>query len=32
MFAVMMIQTMTPATRQKYWTLMRDLVYQSLID
>jgi len=32
MFAVMMIQTTTPATRTKYWTLMRNLVYQSLID
>jgi CubicO group peptidase (beta-lactamase class C family) len=32
MFAVMMVQTTDPATRAKYWTLMRDLVYQSFID
>jgi CubicO group peptidase (beta-lactamase class C family) len=32
LFAVMMIQTTNPATRVKYWTPMRNLVYQSLID
>ena len=32
LFAVMMIQTTTPATRAQYWTLMRDLVYQAHID
>jgi CubicO group peptidase (beta-lactamase class C family) len=32
MYAVMMLQTATPATRAKYWMLMRDLVYQAIVD
>jgi len=32
MFAVMMLQTATPATRAKYWTGLRDLVYQAIVD
>jgi CubicO group peptidase (beta-lactamase class C family) len=32
MCAVMMLQTATPATRNKYWTVMRDLVYQAIVD
>jgi CubicO group peptidase (beta-lactamase class C family) len=32
MFAVMMMQARAPATRAKYWTLLRNLVYQALLD
>jgi len=32
MYVVLMTQSGPPATRAKYWTLMRNLVYQAVID
>jgi len=32
MYVVLMTQSGPPATRAKYWTLLRNLAYQAVID